>query len=79
MNEVKDKKAKLQGEARCRPHPPLSLCLFTFYFLLLTLAAVSRDQPAPAVVKAVESVGMTVSDMERAIDFYSKVLTFEKV
>jgi catechol 2,3-dioxygenase-like lactoylglutathione lyase family enzyme len=29
-------------------------------------------------VAAVEAVGMTVSDMNRAIDFYSTVLTFEK-
>ena len=29
-------------------------------------------------VARVEAVGMTVSDMDRAVDFYSKVLTFEK-
>ncbi len=32
----------------------------------------------PAQVTAVDSVGMTVSDMDRATDFYSRVLTFEK-
>ena len=26
-----------------------------------------------------DSVGITVSDMDRAVDFYTKVLTFEKV
>jgi len=31
------------------------------------------------VVVAVESVGMTVSDMDRAIEFYSNVLSFKKV
>jgi catechol 2,3-dioxygenase-like lactoylglutathione lyase family enzyme len=31
-----------------------------------------------APVARVEAVGLTVSDMDRAIDFYSKVLTFEK-
>lgn len=31
------------------------------------------------LVSEVEAVGMTVSDMERALDFYTKVLTFEKV
>lgn len=30
-------------------------------------------------VKAVDSVAITVSDMDRAVDFYSRVLTFEKV
>lgn len=30
-------------------------------------------------VTAVDSVGMTVSDMDRAVDFYTSVLTFEKV
>ena len=33
---------------------------------------------APVAAGAVESVGMTVSDMNRAIDFYTSVLTFEK-
>ncbi|MEK6601107.1 MAG: VOC family protein, partial [Candidatus Binatota bacterium] len=32
-----------------------------------------------ALVRAVESVGMTVSDMARSSGFYSKVLSFEKV
>ena len=30
-------------------------------------------------VIGVDAVGMTVSDMDRAVDFYSKVLTFQKV
>jgi catechol 2,3-dioxygenase-like lactoylglutathione lyase family enzyme len=32
-----------------------------------------------AAVERVEVVGMTVSDMDRAVEFYTKVLTFEKV
>lgn len=32
-----------------------------------------------AIVKGVESVGMTVSDMDQAIEFYSQVLSFEKI
>jgi catechol 2,3-dioxygenase-like lactoylglutathione lyase family enzyme len=31
------------------------------------------------LVDGVDAVGITVSDMDRAVDFYSKVLTFEKV
>jgi catechol 2,3-dioxygenase-like lactoylglutathione lyase family enzyme len=35
--------------------------------------------PATTDVKAVLSVGMTVRDMDRSVDFYSRVLSFEKV
>jgi len=34
--------------------------------------------PGP-LVRAVESVGMTVADVDRSIDFYSRVLLFQKV
>jgi catechol-2,3-dioxygenase len=34
---------------------------------------------APARVTAVDSVSLTVGDMEKAVDFYTRVLTFEKV
>jgi catechol 2,3-dioxygenase-like lactoylglutathione lyase family enzyme len=44
--------------------------------LTLTLAAAARAQ---APVRAVGSIGMTVSDMERSVAFYSRVLDFEKV
>jgi len=33
----------------------------------------------PPLVAAVDSIGMTVSDLDRSIEFYSKVLSFEKV
>src|SRR6201998_1151731 len=36
-------------------------------------------QQGPALVEGVDAIGITVSDMDRAVDFYSKVLTFEKV
>ena len=36
-------------------------------------------RPSPASVLRVETIGMTVSDMDRSVDFYSKVLSFEKV
>jgi catechol 2,3-dioxygenase-like lactoylglutathione lyase family enzyme len=38
--------------------------------------------PLPALVAAIhgiDSVGITVSDLDRAVDFYTRVLTFEKV
>lgn len=31
------------------------------------------------LVDAVEAVGMTVSDMDRSVDFFSRILTFEKI
>jgi len=37
--------------------------------------SVSHD----GVVRSVESIGMTVSDMDRSLDFYSRVLSFTKI
>ena len=40
----------------------------------------SDDRPSASIkVEAVVSVGMTVRDMDRSVEFYSKVLSFEKV
>ncbi len=39
----------------------------------------SSAQDVSLAVEQVGAVGMTVSDMDRSIDFYSKVLSFEKV
>ena len=39
----------------------------------------AQQAPARALVHDVAGVGMTVSDMDRAVDFYSSVLFFEKV
>jgi len=36
-------------------------------------------QQGHALVDGVDAIGITVSDMDRAMDFYSKLLTFEKV
>jgi catechol 2,3-dioxygenase-like lactoylglutathione lyase family enzyme len=44
--------------------------------LAFTVAAVAADAPG---VTRVDSVAITVSDMDRATDFYGRVLTFEKV
>jgi catechol 2,3-dioxygenase-like lactoylglutathione lyase family enzyme len=45
-------------------------------FALLASALLSFA--AHAQVAAVDSIGITVSDLDRAVDFYSRVLTFEK-
>jgi catechol 2,3-dioxygenase-like lactoylglutathione lyase family enzyme len=63
--------------------------LNAFLLGMLSLSALSGCDPAPtkqakdrppalAEVEAVVSVGMTVHDMERSVEFYSKVLSFEK-
>ncbi|HWO02713.1 MAG TPA: VOC family protein [Blastocatellia bacterium] len=38
-----------------------------------------RSFPANGSVVAVEAVGMTVSDIDRSVEFFTKVLSFEKV
>ena len=43
------------------------------------LAGNSTGAPAAARVEAVDSIALTVSDLDRAADFYSRVLTFAKV
>ena len=52
-------------------------------WLLIALLCLAMQLPAvaaserPAVV-ALDSIGLTVSDMDRSVDFFSKVLSFEK-
>jgi catechol 2,3-dioxygenase-like lactoylglutathione lyase family enzyme len=46
--------------------------------LVLAFAQASAQQPS-GLVDHTDAVGITVSDMERAVDFYSRVLTFEKM
>jgi hypothetical protein len=46
---------------------------FAFYLLLFTSIALAQ------LVKSVDAVGMTVSDMGSSVEFFSKVLSFEKV
>ena len=49
-------------------------------FLLLVVAILAAaGASAQPLASSLDSVGMTVADMGRAVDFYSKVLTFEKV
>ena len=46
-------------------------------FLLIPAALAASDHHP--LVTAVDSVVMTVSDLDRSVEFYSKVLSFEKV
>src|SRR6266849_7047049 len=69
-----------------RPAPPgrrfsrilLTICLFLF--VAACRSAAGAQQPSgSARTESVAAVGMVVSDMDRSVDFYSEVLTFEKV
>src|SRR5712691_9689184 len=52
--------------------------LFTF-FLLASGSSTGQQLSRTAPVTRVDSVGMTVSDMDRAVNFYSGVLSFRKI
>ena len=67
-----------------RPTLQIQRCSARFLLsslLLLALFAVGlvAAQQSSPVVTAVDSVGFTVSDMDRSVEFFSKVLTFEKI
>ncbi len=53
--------------------------LFAVIGLTLLSASTLVAQNSPALIDGVDAIGITVSDMDRAVDFYSRVLTFEKV
>jgi catechol 2,3-dioxygenase-like lactoylglutathione lyase family enzyme len=48
-------------------------------FVLVAVLASAWNAAFAQIVKSVDVVGMTVSDMDRSVDFFSKVLSFEKV
>ncbi len=58
----------------------LAALLFLLAFALLA-SQLPAATPAttPPAVQAVEAIGITVGDMDRAVDFYSRVLFFETV
>jgi catechol 2,3-dioxygenase-like lactoylglutathione lyase family enzyme len=59
-----------------RLHLKLAACAVVFS---LAFAPGAATQPAQSRVLAVDSVGMTVSDMDRSVVFFTEVLTFQKV
>src|SRR6266852_6187833 len=46
---------------------------------LFLLSGALSPASAPRLATAVDSIGMTVSDLDRSVEFYTKVLSFEKV
>jgi catechol 2,3-dioxygenase-like lactoylglutathione lyase family enzyme len=54
------------------------MLLRTFITILVCAGALSASDRKP-LVSAVDSIGLTVSDLDRSVEFYSNVLSFEKV
>src|SRR5438876_375629 len=46
---------------------------------VLLLAGTLGSASGPQLVTAVDSIGLTVSDLDRSVDFYTSVLSFQKV
>src|SRR5262245_11795946 len=46
---------------------------------IVALAFCTALYAGAPLVTALDSIGMTVSDLDRSVEFYSKVLSFEKV
>jgi catechol 2,3-dioxygenase-like lactoylglutathione lyase family enzyme len=63
---------RLEGKLR------IWLLILVLSLLVTPWPRVSATTDSPAVA-ALDSVGLTVSDVERSVDFFSKVLSFEKV
>ena len=86
---IKDKGPQLtekqmsRGPAAVRNHlmpPKAILCLpFLIVFVLWTGSTPAQPSAKDKPVQAIDSVGLTVSDMERSVNFFSKVLSFERV
>jgi catechol 2,3-dioxygenase-like lactoylglutathione lyase family enzyme len=82
---------KQGADAKKRSRLAVFLSWFFYAFLLITIGvrvhllpvkaegATKASKTAAALVTTVDAIGMTVSDMDRALDFYTRVLPFEKV
>lgn len=63
--------------ARCKGLHRESLRALTAYAFFLLVIAIAHAQQGK--IESVATIGIAVSDLDRAVDWYSKVLTFEKV
>jgi catechol 2,3-dioxygenase-like lactoylglutathione lyase family enzyme len=70
---MKNAKLKKRKAKRIVVRITFALIFLNFYFFIFNSDALAQ------VVKSVEAVGMTVSDMDRSVEFFSKVLSFEQV
>lgn len=58
--------------------PWFVLILALFSLTGMSVGALQQQQPQP-LVQSVLSIGMTVSDLDRSVEFYTRVLDFEKM
>ena len=59
---------------------PPSIFLGLWLLIVVTSwGSLAFGEQATPLISAVDSVGMTVNDMDRSVQFYSKVLSFEKI
>ena len=74
------KRVKLIASFRHGTGVRIPVVLWFILVLCLWLSTALAQQPQSiAQVRALGSIGMTVSNMDRSVDFYSKLLSFEKV
>ena len=75
---ARDRRTSPWGRRRSRALPTLLTALLPLLAALPSATGRAASGAAPPV-SAVDSVALTVSDAERAADFYSRVLGFERV
>ena len=73
------KTARLLGSSCHRGPGSLPFVLWFLFVVGFWIPTALAQQSSKEHVQALGSIGMTVSDMDRALDFYSKALSFEKV
>jgi catechol 2,3-dioxygenase-like lactoylglutathione lyase family enzyme len=66
-------KWKIIGSLQRRFFIGFACLIFNFQFLIFNSASFAQ------LAKTVDAVGMTVADMDRSLEFFSKVLSFEKI
>ena len=59
--------------------PAIGKGLGRLVFVFVSVLVAGANTAAAQLVKSVDAVGMTVSDMDRSVEFFSKVLSFEKI
>jgi catechol 2,3-dioxygenase-like lactoylglutathione lyase family enzyme len=74
---------RITRQSICSPLPGRVLAFFALVLaaqaVLATLSSAAQNRTAKPLVSAVASVGMTVENLERSVEFYSRVLSFSKI
>src|SRR5918999_5599064 len=60
-------------------HEATTIRKFLSVLVFVSMLAGAWNTALAQLVKSVDAVGMTVSDIDRSVEFFSKVLSFEKV